>query len=159
MAFGVFVAPFSRKHGRSESERLAPRHRKQPEIPTFNSWSQSSDAFRDDSRGLGGIVGYCPNSKLRTVRHPELTKDPIQVFLDSAFSEMQLVRNFLVLLGFTHEINNLPFPKAEVRVKRWFWQILRLSASRADSVPPPLWNSFPHRKQFRMLINGVVSII
>jgi hypothetical protein len=25
--------------------------------------------------------------------------------------------------------------------------------------PPLLGNSFPHRKQFRMLINGVVSII
>jgi len=47
---------------------------------------------------------------------------------------MQLVRNLLILLGFRYEINDLPFPKAEVRVKGRLLQLLRLATSRTDSV-------------------------
>lgn len=53
----------------------------------------SSDAFLDDS---GSMVGECPNCKLRTIRNPQLSEDPIQVFLDGAFREVQLVCNFLI---------------------------------------------------------------
>ena len=86
---------------------------------------ESGDAFFDDA---GSTVGQRPNCKLRTVRNPELAKDPIQVFLDGAFGEVQLVRNFLIQLGFAHEIHDLLFPEAEVRVKRRLSLLLRPSA-------------------------------
>jgi hypothetical protein len=63
-------------------------------------------------------VGERPYRKLRTIRNPQLSKDPIQVFLDGAFREMQFVCNLLIQLGFTHKIHYLLFPKTQIRVKR-----------------------------------------
>jgi hypothetical protein len=64
--------------------RLAPCQRAN-EIQRSLWEHQSSNTFRGDP---GSMVGYSPNGKLRPVRYPELSKDPIQVLLDSAFREM-----------------------------------------------------------------------
>lgn len=54
-----------------------------------------------------------PNSQLSTIGGAHFAEDAVQIFLDGAFGEVQLVSNLLVELGFAYKIDDLPLSKAE----------------------------------------------
>ena len=84
------------------------------------------------SHGRTRLGGDRPNSQIGTIGSPHFAEDPIQVFLDGALREVQLIRNLLVELGFTDELDNLPLAKAERRIERLL-DVLRGGAVRTDS--------------------------
>ena len=73
-----------------------------------------------------------PNRQFRAVRGPYLPEDPIQIFLNRAFSEMQLVGNFLVELCLTNQIYHLSLTEAQRGTKR-FLDVLGGGAARTNS--------------------------
>jgi hypothetical protein len=77
---------------------------------------------------------YRPDGKLRPVADPEFSEDPIQVFLDGSFREMQLESDLLILLGFRDQVDNLLFPKTEFRIERLVSNRLRCPTVCAKSV-------------------------
>ena len=84
------------------------------------------------SHGRTRLGGEGPHSQFGSIAGPHFAKDPVQVFLDGSFREVQLVGNFLVELGFTDELDNLPLAKAERRIERLL-DVLRGGAVRTDS--------------------------
>jgi len=78
------------------------------------------------------LGGNCPNGQFGTVGDANFAEDPVQVFLDSTFCEVQLVRNFLVELGLADEMDNLPLSEAELWIERLL-DVLGGRAGRTDS--------------------------
>lgn len=76
--------------------------------------------------------GDCPNGQFGSIRGPHFAKDPVQVFLDGAFGEVQLVSDFLVQFGLTDELDNLLLPKAEGWIEGPL-EVFRDRTARADS--------------------------
>jgi hypothetical protein len=58
-----------------------------------------------------------PDSKFRPVRHSELPKNAIEIFLNSSFGQMQFVGNFLVQLRLADQCNYLPLAKTQTRIE------------------------------------------
>ena len=83
-------------------------------------------------RRCGSLVGDRPDGKFGAIASPHFAENPVQIFLDGSFREVELVCNFLVELGLADEIHNLPLSETEHGVEGLF-DILGRRTIRADS--------------------------
>src|SRR5262249_52501395 len=73
-----------------------------------------------------------PNCEFGSIGHSELSEDPIQILFYRPFGEVQFEGDFLVQFGLRDQVHYLPFPKAQLRIQRFFE--FRSATTRADPV-------------------------
>src|SRR5262249_5869138 len=64
----------------------------------------------------GHLARQSPHRELCTVACPDLPENPVQILLDRPFRQVQLKSNFLIELGFAHQMDYLLLSKAQLRV-------------------------------------------